>query len=120
MKNIFAFSPSDNGEFTIKAPKKVKASKYDKTKNISDSLSQNLEIIKELMHFPTCSDLKLRFFDTTVNGKKINILVTFYDGLIDSNILDNFIIKQFMKEKNSDKNLHDIILRFDTCRMPSV
>lgn len=119
MKNIFKFSPPENNEFNIKAPKKAKEKKYNKADSISNSLSKNVEVIKELMHFPICSDLKLRFFDTIINEKNLNILITFYDGLIDSSILDNFIIKQFLTPQKTNKNLHDTILRLNNCRMSS-
>ena len=99
MKNIFKFiPPEDNNYFKIEEPQLQMALKHDKHGFVDSSLSNNLDAMKEFFHFPLSNDFKLRTFDISVNGEKYNAAICFYDGLVDSNSLNNAILKPLMNE----------------------
>lgn len=68
--------------------------KYDKQKNLDTTLSKNIDIFKNLLHFPTSNDLIFRFFDLNINNNSINCLIIFYDGLVNSQLIDDFMISR--------------------------
>ena len=101
MKNFFKFvEPKDNNHFEIKEPEPQFAPKYEKDGQIDTSLSKNIDAIKEFFHFPLSNDFKLRNFDITINSKKYNSIILFYDGLADSNAINLSILKPLMKNLN--------------------
>lgn len=108
------FTPQDEMKhFRIKRPKLSKVPKYDKEDNISDNINDTVEKLKYFLHFPESTDVKFRFFDSTINDKKYNSFIFFYDGLTDSKRVDTFVLKPLMNNKcvqNDSNNLRDILL----------
>ena len=121
MKNIFKFVPNDDdNNFIIQEPELQMAIKNDKNGNVSSSLNENLEAFKEFFHFPLSNDFKIRLFEISINSQKHNAALLFYDGLADSNSINNAILKPLMKDicieqkgiikKISSNDLKDVIL----------
>lgn len=113
MKNFFKFvPPKENKEFNIKKDRSINIPPYDKNTRIAKSLNENLKIIKCLTHYPTNSDIKIREFETKINSKTYPSALVFYDGLVDSELIDAYILKQLMLNTDirSQKELKNIIL----------
>lgn len=108
MKNIFKFTPSQNRDnFKIKPAEPSPT--YSKDINISSDLNKNVTLLKELLHFPKSNDIQFRFFDITINDNKYSSLLIFYDGLVNSEFLNNYILKQLMQnysfQQEESKNI---------------
>ncbi len=130
--SFFKFKPKDNKIFQIATSTPPKPNKYNKKNQIDFSLNKNIDVLKDLLHFPDSNDLIFRFFDININNQKYNALLILYDGLVDSNLINNYLIKQLLQNVNleviknksiiKNKNtldIKDIIVRQLTCRMSS-
>ena len=97
MKNIFKFTPTKEIE-----PFKIKESSstptYSKEISINSKLNENIELLKELLHYPLSNDIQFRFFDIHINGQSYSSLLIFYDGLVDSDLINDYILKQAMQD----------------------
>lgn len=96
--NLFKFIPPNKTyPFRIKKSQKDSSDKFDKKSSISNKKTDNLEIIKTITHSEICSDIVFRNFIVTINQKEYPAFITFYDGLSDSNLIDEFILRPLMK-----------------------
>lgn len=114
MKNLFKFvPPKSNKEFYIKKDKNTNSQIYDKNSMITTSIKDNLKILKALTHYQNNSDLEIREFETKINSRVYQSAIIFYDGLVDSEIIDGYILKPLMANKDIKDftNLKDIILK---------
>ena len=71
---------------------------------IYPTLSVNVDYIKSKYNTDINSDIKLREFELNIKGKKYNALLLFIDGMIDSQSINNFILKPIMNSNNENKN----------------
>lgn len=101
MKNFFKFNePTNSYEFYIKNPELQIAQKYNKDEKFFSELNKNIEIIKSFFHFPKSNDFKIRTFEIDINSNKLNAVIMFYDGLVDSDTINSSILKPLMKSIN--------------------
>ena len=97
--NTFTLSNNDNS-ISIDSLDKVK--KIDDNKKIIyEALSVNLDYIKMKYNTLINSDIKIREFKLSIKGKNYNAFLLFIDGMINSESINNFILKPIM-EKNND------------------
>ena len=89
--SFFKFKPNDHSSFQIATATPPIPNKYNKNNQIDFSLNKNVEVLKDLLHFPDSNDLIFRFFELKINNQKYNALTIFYDGL------DDYLIKQLIK-----------------------
>lgn len=87
-KNIENISPSDEGA----------------KQNIYNSLSVNIDYIKVKYNTLINSDIKLREFKLNIKGKEYNALLLFIDGMIDSESINNFILRPLMSKECKSPN----------------
>ena len=109
--NFFAYTHKNNYEFDI--PESSNTTSYnnsdenapkEKTK-IFPSLIVNIEYIKTKYNLLINSDVILREFTMNARGKQYNAFLIYIDGMVDSQIMDDFILKPLMlRNKN---NLYD-------------
>ena len=114
MKNIFKFiPPKNNTEFNIKKDKNVPLESFDKEKEIRKKLDENIKILKKLTHYEQNSDIEIREFESKINCNNYNAALLFYDGLVNSEIIDDFILKPLMSNKKCDenKNIKELIVQ---------
>ena len=77
---------------------------------IYPTLSVNIDYIKSKYSVEINSDIKLREFKLNIKGKEYNSLLLFIDGMVDSESINNFILKPIMAKNNSyTKNLPTVI-----------
>ena len=69
---------------------------------IHRKLSKNMSYMKEVYSIPKNGDLILREFDIIVKKKSIPAFIIFYDGMIDRQIINNFILTPLMLLSNLD------------------
>lgn len=78
---------------------------------IYSSLDINIDYIKAKYNALINSDIILREFKLNIKGKQYNALLLFIDGMINSNSINDFILKPLMpiKENNSNKKSIGVI-----------
>lgn len=79
----------------------------EKTDNIANdkvfpSLDVNKEYLKKRFCFELNSDIKLREFAITIRGKQYQSFLFYIEGMIDSNSINNFVIKPLMLKNFSN------------------
>lgn len=99
-KNEYSFRLSDNytNSTTIKE-------ESQKSESVFPSLEVNLEYMKTKYNLLINSDVILRQFTINARGKQYNAFIVYIDGMVDSEIMDNFILKPLMLRNQN--NLYD-------------
>ncbi len=64
---------------------------------VSANLYTNIAKIKEIYHYPESGDLILRNIKLTVNGQRIDAFLYFFDGLVNSDFICEYIISPLMQ-----------------------
>lgn len=99
-KNEYSFKLSDN--YTNSSNVKKLPQKID---SVFPSLEVNLEYMKTKYNLLINSDVILRQFTINARGKQYNSFIVYIDGMVDSEIMDNFILKPLMLRNQN--NLYD-------------
>lgn len=111
MPSFFHFKPSTTNLFEIEISPKNLEPKYNKNNQLDFCLNKNIDVFKELLHFPDSNDLVFRFFDININNEKYHSMLIMYDGLCDSNIINNYILKQLMQNIHVEETNNKSILK---------
>lgn len=111
MPSFFHFKPNTTSLFEIESPPKTIKPKYNKENQLDFSLNKNIDVFKDLLHFPDSNDLVFRFFDIKINNETYHSMLIMYDGLCDSNIINNYLLKQLMKNIYVEDNKNKSILK---------
>ena len=78
------------------------ASKPEEKVNIFPSLSVNIEYMRTKYNLLINSDIILREFTLNARGKQYNAFLVYIDGMVDSEIMDKFILEPLMlRNKNN-------------------
>lgn len=111
---IFAYKPYDNYEFNLPETEALEAqfttdnqqnSSNKKEQNIFPSLNINKEFLQTKYNLLINSDIILREFTLNARGKQYNAFLIYIDGMVDSKIMDDFILKPLILRNKS--NLFD-------------
>ncbi len=95
MKNFFKFKPSQEKEkFRISDANATPT--LSKGKKINSSLEENKTFLEKVLHYPTSNDIQFRYFDIKINDTSYSSLLVFYDGLVDSTLINGYLLKQLM------------------------
>ncbi len=91
-------------------------SQSEEESEISTDIKENLEYMKNAYSIPLSGDVVIREFDITIGEKNIEAFVIFIDGLIDSTVLNHFVLEPLMLLSNLDikyvqKDIKTIILK---------
>ena len=68
--SFFNFDPNKKDIFQIENSNEPIKNKYNKNNKLDFSLTKNIEVLKDLLHFPDSNDLIFRLFDITINNEK--------------------------------------------------
>lgn len=71
--------------------------------NIFPSLNVNIEYMKTRYNLLINSDVILREFTINARGKQYNAFLTYIDGMVDSEIMDKFILEPLMLRNKSNQ-----------------
>lgn len=88
--------PNPTHPFHIKPSKKDTVDSFDKSQTISSHWQENLAILQQLTHAEVCSDIVYRQFTLTINQTRYSSFLVFYDGMSDSHLIDEFILRPLM------------------------
>lgn len=104
--NIFSnfVPPNRTRTFKLKKSSAPQEPEYDKNSNVSSSIEENLNKFKYFLHYPNNSDVKIRIFNTQISNHSYSSAIIFYDGLVDSNIINDYILRQLMTPQNNSSN----------------
>lgn len=104
------YSPSSQYNFTInnQAEKNIEKNPVVSTESIepttfSSSYRENIDYFKYKYNSLINSDVVIREFVLTIQNKNYNSAIIFIDGLIDSKIINNSVLKPLL-QKESNKN----------------
>ena len=109
--SIFGYTPPVDYDFSL--PEDSPAAKstnepllnQEEKVNIFPSLSVNMEYMKIKYNLLINSDVILREFTINARGKQYNAFLVYIDGMVDSEIMDKFILEPLMLRNKS--NLYD-------------
>ena len=74
----------------------------EETVNIFPSLNVNLEYMKTKYNLLINSDVILRQFTINARGKQYNAFLVYIDGMVDSEIMDKFVLEPLMLRNKSN------------------
>lgn len=111
--DFFAYKPYDNYEFNLPEKEALEAhftidnteKLNNKKQNIFSSLNVNKEFLQTKYSTLINSDIILREFTLNARGKQYNAFLIYIDGMVDSKIMDDFILKPLILRNRS--NLFD-------------
>lgn len=106
--NMFRYAPKDNYQFSILEDAQITHqedfdNETDTEKvNIFPSLNVNMEYMKTRYNLLINSDVILREFTLNARGKQYNAFLLYIDGMVDSTMMNDFILKPLMlRNKNN-------------------
>ena len=108
LENMFSYTPKDSYQFDLSETSQKIEPQFEKEntpKKIFPSLSVNLEYMKTKYNILINSDVILREFTMNARGKQYNAFIAYIDGMVDSKIMDDFILKPLMLRNRN--NLYD-------------
>ena len=105
--HLFADTPKVDYQFSLSENVQViDSNNENSTSNekvkIFPSLNVNMEYMKTKYNLMINSDIILREFTLNARGKQYNAFIFYIDGMVDSQIMDDFILKPLMlRNKNN-------------------
>ena len=111
--NFFSYAPENNYEFSISENShisdEVEENNYnfqkEKKVNIFPNLLANIDYIKTRYNILINSDVIFREFTMNAYGKQYDAFLLYIDGMVDSKMMNDFILKPLMLRNKS--NLYD-------------
>ncbi len=112
LKNIFTYTPPKNYSFVLPdiamdnnsdIKKNIQTEKKEE-KNISPNLDTNLNFIKTRYNLLINSDIITREFTLNVKGQQYKAFLLYIDGMVDSQILNDFVLKPLMIHNNINQS----------------
>lgn len=110
-QNLISYTPESNYDFSLL--QKNSESKYSNdsivesdfkpnTTKIFNSMQVNLEYIKTKYNSLINSDIIIREFTLNARGKQYGAFLVYIDGMVDSNMMNDFILKPLMLKNKSN------------------
>ncbi|MBP3255007.1 MAG: spore germination protein [Clostridia bacterium] len=117
LKNIlnnFLWRKEEKYDFTLCQSKNSNNANYiddqlNLPENMFNSLSDNINIIKSRFNSMINTDIIIREFYININQRKIKAFIIFIDGMVDLNLVNNYILKPLML--NTTNNSENKILK---------
>lgn len=110
--SIFGYTPPVDYDFSLpedgpvtKETNEVLPNQEEKKVSVFPSLSVNMEYMKIKYNLLINSDIILREFTINARGKQYNAFLVYIDGMVNSEIMDKFILEPLMLRNKS--NLYD-------------
>lgn len=117
LSSLFTYTPKESYEFDIieeNIATNVQSLPEDEMqkKKISTNLNTNLEYVRTAYNTFINSDIVIREFTLNARNHQYNAFLLYIDGMIDSNIMNDFILNPLMLRNNSnlyDKNQNKVV-----------
>ena len=112
-KDVYSFSILNNKDNSKPQPK-------ENEPNISSNINENLEFLKSKYNTLINSDIIIREFNMSANGKEYKSFIIYIDGLVDAISINNFILKPLMLRKKQQNSVlqNNLALYVDNCLLP--
>lgn len=110
IKNFFKYKPQNKYDFNIQATENATVQDLDSEiikEKVFYSLQENLEYIKSKYNALINSDIIIREFSLTCKNKQYNAFLIYIDGMTDSVIINDFVLRPLMLKNKS--NTYNII-----------
>lgn len=105
INKIFLYNePIDNYNFSLSedtTKEKSENSNTQNTKSIYNNLNINIEYIKVKFNALINSDIIIREFNLIAKGKEYKASLVFIDGMVKTDIINNFILRPLMSNKTT-------------------
>ena len=109
-QKYFAYTPVQEYEFNLTSDSEQNSqaqvdnleNPQKQIENIFPSLSVNLEYMKTRYNLMINSDVVLREFTLNIRGKQYNAFLFYIEAMVDSVILDDFVLKPLMLRNRSN------------------
>lgn len=92
--------PEKNDEDASKSAKQTsrlrESDEQENKQNLYNTLSVNIDFIKTKYNTLINSDIVLREFNLNIRNKEYKAVLLFIDGMVDSELIDNFILRPLM------------------------
>ena len=105
-QSVFGYTPPVEYNFELPNEDEIQHDLEDKKPKepvkIYPSLNVNIEYLRTKYNLLINSDIILREFTLNARGKQYNSVLLYIDGMVDSNLLDDFVLKPLMlRNKNN-------------------
>lgn len=117
INNTFGYKPKNEYQFTLPDNPEIDKEKYnntnsDKTENVYSQIDANLKYIKTKYNTLINSDIITREFTLNTGSKQYKAFILYIDGMVDSQILNDFVLKPLMlKNKFCNNETSKIIVQ---------
>ena len=117
INNTFGYKPKNEYQFTLPDNPEIDTEKYnninsDKTENVYSQIDANLKYIKTKYNTLINSDIITREFTLNTGSKQYKAFILYIDGMVDSQILNDFVLKPLMlKNKFCNNETSKIIVQ---------
>jgi spore germination protein KA len=117
INNTFGYKPKNEYQFTLPDNPEIDTEKYnninsEKIENIYSQIDANLKYIKTKYNTLINSDIITREFTLNTGSKQYKAFILYIDGMVDSQILNDFVLKPLMlKNKFCNNETSKIIVQ---------
>lgn len=117
INNTFGYKPKNEYQFTLPDNPEIDTENYnntnsDKIENIYSQIDANLKYIKAKYNTLINSDIITREFTLNTGSKQYKAFILYIDGMVDSQILNDFVLKPLMlKNKFCNNETSKIIVQ---------
>jgi len=109
LKDFFVWKPEKRYQFTLPDEENsnqnkptVSESDLNFSKDIFSNISENLEYINSRFNTMINSDIVIREFEILVRNKQYKAFLLFIDGMVNSDLINNYILKPLMMKNNAN------------------
>ena len=110
IKNLFKYKPPENYDFNIQTTENaiVQDLYYEKIEEkVFPSFQKNLEFIRSRFNSLINSDVIIREFKIICKNKRYNAFLVYIDGMTDSVIINDFILRPLMLRNKSNTHIEE-------------
>lgn len=119
MKKFWQYDPPKE-KYNFKISKSSPTPTLSKDIELKCSLVENEKIMSMFLHKEKTNDAQFRNLSIVINNKKFDALLIFYDGLVDSEIINNYIIKQLITNTSIDDKQNSVLKNSNTLDLKNV
>lgn len=106
IENLIKFKPVDYTNFDLSCQDNSVDNREENssssTKKIYAKLSKNLNYLRYMYNADICSDVITRNFHLLSNNIQYDAFIIYLDGMVDANLINDFILKPLMNRNNSN------------------
>ena len=105
LEDFFKYTPKEDYNFSLEQTQTLKEMSYkeeDSDKSVYTSLEMNLNYLKSEYNALINSDIVIREFSIIVKNTTYNAFISYIDGMVDSEIINNYVLKPLMLQSQDN------------------